>query len=109
MAVFLLSFAGVPLTAGFVAKFELFIAAVGGGAMWLVIAAVISSAITAFFYMRLIVLMFFREPEGSGVVVVESMGPSGAAIVVAVFVTVALGVLPQAVIALLGRAAMLLP
>ena len=78
-------------------------------AMWLVIAAVISSAITAFFYMRLIVLMFFREPEGSGVVVVESMGPSGAAIVVAVFVTVALGVLPQAVIALLGRAAMLLP
>ena len=109
MTVFLLSFAGVPLTAGFIAKFELFIAGVGGGALWLVIAAVVSSAITAFFYMRLVVLMFFRDPQEDRVVVVGSMGPSGAAITVAVFVTVALGVLPQAVLTLLGRAAMLLP
>ena len=109
MTVFLLSFAGVPLTAGFIAKFELFIAGVGGGALWLVIAAVVSSAITAFFYMRLVVLMFFRDPQDDRVVVVGSMGPSGAAITVAVFITVALGVLPQAVLTLLGRAAMLLP
>ena len=109
MTVFLLSFAGVPLTAGFIAKFELFVAGISGGALWLVIAAVISSAITAFFYMRLVVLMFFREPEQGRVVVVGSMGPSGAAITVAVFVTVALGVLPQVVLTLLGRAAMLLP
>ena len=109
MTVFLLSFAGVPLTAGFIAKFELFIAGVGGGALWLVIAAVVSSAITAFFYMRLVVLMFFRDPQEDRVVVVGSMGPSGAAITVAVFITVVLGVLPQAVLTLLGRAAMLLP
>ena len=109
MTVFLLSFAGVPLTAGFIAKFELFVAGISGGALWLVIAAVISSAITAFFYMRLVVLMFFRGPEAGRVVVVGSMGPSGAAITVAVFVTVALGVLPQVVLTLLGRAAMLLP
>ena len=109
MTVFLLSFAGVPLTAGFIAKFELFVAGISGGALWLVIAAVVSSAITAFFYMRLVVLMFFREPEQGRVVVVGSMGPSGAAITVAVFVTVALGALPQVVLTLLGRAAMLLP
>ena len=109
MTVFLLSFAGVPLTAGFIAKFELFVAGISGGALWLVIAAVVSSAITAFFYMRLVVLMFFRDPEAGRVVVVGSMGPSGAAITVAVFVTVALGALPQVVLTLLGRAAMLLP
>ena len=109
MTVFLLSFAGVPLTAGFIAKFELFVAGISGGALWLVIAAVISSAITAFFYMRLVVLMFFREPEDERVVVVGSMGPSGAAITVAVFITVALGVLPQVVLTLLSSAAMLLP
>ena len=109
MTVFLLSFAGVPLTAGFIAKFELFVAGIGGGALWLVIAAVASSAITAFFYMRLVVLMFFREPEDERVVVVGSMGPSGAAITVAVFITVALGVLPQVVLTLLSSAAMLLP
>ena len=109
MTVFLLSFAGVPMTAGFIAKFELFVAGIGGGALWLVIAAVASSAITAFFYMRLVVLMFFREPEDERVVVVGSMGPSGAAITVAVFITVALGVLPQVVLTLLSSAAMLLP
>ena len=53
--------------------------------------------------------MFFRDPQDDRVVVVGSMGPSGAAITVAVFITVALGVLPQAVLTLLGRAAMLLP
>jgi len=75
----------------------------------LVSASVVSSAISAFFYMRLVVLMFFRDPQEDRVVVVGSMGPSGAAIPVAVFITVVLGVLPQAVLTLLGRAAMLLP
>ena len=108
MTVFLLSFAGVPLTAGFIAKFDLFAAGINGGAAWLVIVAVVSSAITAFFYMRLVVLMFFREPQDDGVVVVESMGPSAVAIGLAIIVTAALGVVPQPVAELLGRAAMLL-
>lgn len=112
MTVFLLSFAGIPLTAGFIAKFELFVAGVHGGDTWLVLAAVASSAITAFFYMRLVVLMFFREPgtgEDDRVVVVQSMGPSGAAIAVAALATTVMGVLPQGVIGLLSHAAMLLP
>ena len=108
MTVFLLSFAGVPLTAGFIAKFDLFAAGINGGAAWLVIVAVVSSAITAFFYMRLVVLMFFRDPQDDGVVVVESMGPSAVAIGLAIIVTAALGVVPQPVAELLGRAAMLL-
>ena len=108
MTVFLLSFAGVPLTAGFIAKFDLFAAGINGGAAWLVIVAVVSSAITAFFYMRLVVLIFFREPQDDGVVVVESMGPSAVAIGLAIIVTAALGVVPQPVAELLGRAAMLL-
>ena len=108
MTVFLLSFAGVPLTFGFMAKFELFVAGVGGSA-WLVVAAVVSSAATAFFYMRLILLMFFHEPRGETVIVVGSRGPTAAAIGTAAFLTVALGVLPQAVLVVLGRAAMLMP
>ena len=108
MTVFLLSFAGVPLTFGFMAKFELFVAGVGGSA-WLVVAAVVSSAATAFFYMRLILLMFFHEPRGETVIVVGSRGPTAAAIGTAAFLTVALGVLPQAVLVVFGRAAMLMP
>lgn len=109
LAIFLLSFAGIPLTAGFMGKFLLFAAGIGGGATWLVIAAIISSAATAFFYMRAIVLMFFRDPEPDQVVVVGSMGPAAAAIGIAVFLTVVLGILPQAVVSTLASAAMLVP
>ncbi|MDO4242182.1 MAG: NADH-quinone oxidoreductase subunit NuoN [Actinomyces sp.] len=108
MTIFLLSFAGIPLTAGFVAKFDLFVAGVTGGAAWLVVAAVASSAATAFFYARLIVLMFFHEP-GPGRVVVSSNGLSAVAIVLAAVVTIGLGVLPEALLSALGDAVMLVP
>ncbi|WP_425955088.1 NADH-quinone oxidoreductase subunit NuoN [Xylanimonas sp. McL0601] len=55
--VFMLSMAGIPLTAGFVAKFGAFSAAVGAGAWPLALIGVIASAISVFFYVRLIVLM----------------------------------------------------
>ncbi len=62
-AVFLLAFAGIPLTSGFAGKFAVFKAAAEGGAGALVVVGVISSAIAAFFYIRVIVLMFFSEPQ----------------------------------------------
>ena len=64
---FLLSFAGIPLTAGFVGKFAVFTAAVEGGAWQLALVGVLASAAAAFFYVRIIVLMFFTEaPEAPG-------------------------------------------
>lgn len=109
MGVLLLSFAGIPLTAGFVGKFQVFLAGAEGGAIWLVVAAVASSAVTAFFYLRLTVLMFFREPQEGGAVVVASDGTTSAAVLIAVLLTVALGVLPQPVIEVFAQAAMLVP
>ncbi|WP_103063863.1 NADH-quinone oxidoreductase subunit NuoN [Actinomyces qiguomingii] len=109
MTLFMLSFAGIPLTAGFVAKFEVFIVGIAGGATWLVVAAIISSVATAFFYMRLVVLMFFREAEDERVTVVASMGPTALTIGLAAAVTVLVGVLPQTVAAMLANAAMLMP
>lgn len=58
-SLFLLSFAGIPLTAGFIAKFEAFSAAAEGGALPLVLVGVVASAISLFFYIRVIVLMYF--------------------------------------------------
>ena len=108
MAVFLLSLAGIPLTAGFMGKFIVFLAGVGAGATWIVVVAVASSVATAFFYMRLIVLMFFHDPEDQDVVVVGSTGLSMAAIGLAALLTVTMGVLPQAVLETLLQAAMLI-
>ena len=109
MTVFLLSFAGVPLTAGFMAKFRLFAAGLSGNGVPFVVLAVVCSAVTAFFYMRLIVLMFFHEPDGERSVVVASNGPIALAVGVAVMATIGLGILPQAAFDLFDRTAMLLP
>ena len=109
MTVFLLSFAGVPLTAGFMAKFRLFAAGLSGNGVPFVVLAVVCSAVTAFFYMRLIVLMFFHEPDGERSVVVASNGPIALAVGVAVMATIGLGILPQTAFDLFDQTAMLLP
>jgi NADH-quinone oxidoreductase subunit N len=62
LALFLLSLAGMPPTAGFIAKVAVFSAAVQAGYWPLVMIAVIASVIAAFFYIRVIVLMYMQEP-----------------------------------------------
>ncbi|MGW0554903.1 NADH-quinone oxidoreductase subunit NuoN [Streptomyces sp. NPDC002926] len=94
-AVFLLAFAGIPLTSGFTGKFAVFKAAAEGGAGVLVVIGVISSAIAAFFYIRVIVLMFFSEPKADGPTVAVPSPLTMTTIGVGVAVTLVLGVAPQ--------------
>lgn len=94
-AVFLLAFAGIPLTSGFAGKFAVFKAAAEGGAGALVVVGVISSAIAAFFYIRVIVLMFFSEPKPEGPTVAVPSPLTMTTIGVGVAVTLVLGVAPQ--------------
>ncbi|AEN11734.1 MULTISPECIES: NADH-quinone oxidoreductase subunit NuoN [unclassified Streptomyces] len=94
-AVFLLSFAGIPLTSGFSGKFAVFKAAADGGAAPLVVVGVISSAIAAFFYIRVIVLMFFSEPKADGPTVAVPSPLTMTTIAVGVAVTLVLGLAPQ--------------
>jgi NADH-quinone oxidoreductase subunit N len=65
-AVFLLSLAGIPLTAGFFAKYYMLSAAVkAGGIFWLVILAVLLAAVSVYYYFRVIQSMYFKsgQPE----------------------------------------------
>ncbi|MEU9111979.1 NADH-quinone oxidoreductase subunit NuoN [Streptomyces sp. NPDC048483] len=103
-AVFLLAFAGIPLTSGFAGKFAVFKAAAESGAGWLVVVGVISSAIAAFFYIRVIVLMFFSEPKADGPTVAVPSPLTTTAIAVGVVVTLALGLAPQYFLDLAGQA-----
>ncbi|MGA1775285.1 MAG: NADH-quinone oxidoreductase subunit N, partial [Nitriliruptoraceae bacterium] len=57
----LLSLAGIPLTAGFVGKLEVFRAGVAAGWTWLVVVGVLSSVIAAGFYLRIAGVMFLEE------------------------------------------------
>ena len=63
MTLFLLSLAGIPPTAGFIAKVNVFSAAIGAGYWGLVLIGVLLSVAAAFFYLRVIVLMYMQEPE----------------------------------------------
>ena len=104
-SLFLLSFAGIPLTSGFVSKFAVFKAAAEGGAVALVIIAVVASAIAAYFYVRVILLMFFTEPPTDAPDVTAPNGLTLAAIALTLLITFILGTWPQPVLDLADSAA----
>nr|WP_255498305.1 NADH-quinone oxidoreductase subunit NuoN [Nakamurella sp. PAMC28650] len=81
MSLFLLSFAGIPLTSGFIGKLSVFTAAVDAGMAPLVVVAMIATAITAFFYLRIVVLMYFSAPltAMTPVPAMSAVGAAGAA------------------------------
>ena len=65
MGIFMVSLAGFPPTAGFIAKYGLLSAAAANGYLWLVLIAVINTLISAYYYLRLIVNMYMKNEEGS--------------------------------------------
>jgi NADH-quinone oxidoreductase subunit N len=100
-AAFLLSFAGIPLTAGFVGKFAVFAAAFGSGGAVLGIVGLACSAAAAFFSARIIVAMFFESrsevsefPEAGLGIGVRTLGLTQIAVAVSLAVTLVLGVVP---------------
>lgn len=71
--VFLLSLAGIPLTAGFLAKFYMLKAAVQEGHyLWLVILGVLMAAVSVYYYFRVIQAMYFKEGEPQQIAVSAS-------------------------------------
>src|SRR5438270_1905824 len=96
LTIFMLSLIGIPATAGFLAKFLVFSAALSANAhptalVWLTIIGLVNSAVASYYYLRLIVVMYMREPTIS-----EAPAPaSGAmklALVLAAIATIYLGV-----------------
>jgi NADH-quinone oxidoreductase subunit N len=63
MWVFMLAFAGLPLTGGFVGKFYVFAAAYDAGKWWLVLAGVIGTAISLYYYLAVIRSLYMRMPD----------------------------------------------
>jgi NADH-quinone oxidoreductase subunit N len=106
MAVFLLSLAGIPPTAGFVGKLYLFQAAVGAELYGLAIVGVLTSVMGAYYYLRVVVYMYMRPAEG------ETEALSGAAMAfalgAAVAVVVVLGVIADPVVKLAQAASAIL-
>ena len=103
-AFFLLSMAGIPLTAGFIGKWAVFTVALAAGAWPVVIAAVLFSIVSVFFYVRVIVLMFFVDGEGELASVTRPSLLTSGTIAVGVAATLLLGVVPGPVLTLAAHA-----
>ena len=93
MLLLMFSFAGVPPTVGFYAKFSVLNAAVQTGHLPLVVMAVLFSLIGAFYYLRIVKLMYFDAPESHEKLYIQPdssllMGINGLAVL-------ALGILPN--------------
>jgi NADH-quinone oxidoreductase subunit N len=92
LTVLLLGMAGIPLTAGFVAKFGVFQDAWQAGYGWLVVGAVLMSVVAFFIYLRVIVAMYMGEAEGDELTAVPVSIRT--VLTVAIATTLVFGVVP---------------
>jgi NADH-quinone oxidoreductase subunit N len=100
LTLFLLAQAGVPLTAGFVAKLTVFSAAVDAGQYWLALIGMLAAVIGAFVYLRIILTMYAPEageeaPAGARIRVDAGTGIALAITATAILV---LGIIPGAML-----------
>jgi NADH-quinone oxidoreductase subunit N len=63
MAVFMFSLAGIPPTAGFLAKFNLFYNVVDAKLYWLAFLGILNSLVSVYYYLRVLVFMYMKEPH----------------------------------------------
>jgi NADH-quinone oxidoreductase subunit N len=105
MALFLFSLAGIPPTAGFIAKVRVFTVAIGAGHWELALIGVLASVVAAYFYLRVVTVMFMQEPADDA-----EPDPSllpRLAIVIPAVATLVLGVFPGLVTGFLDTAAVI--
>lgn len=93
MLIFLLAQAGVPLTSGFFAKFEVIAAAVDARSYWTAIVAMMAAVVGAYLYIRVLIAMFLSDPEEDAGPI--DVPPTVAVVLgVSVIVTLVFGIFP---------------
>ncbi len=111
--VFMLGFAGFPLTGGFFGKLFVFSAAYDAGDWWLVLVGVAATAVSLAYYLNVVRWLYMRTPPAAPMVAVGGSPPSdpalGVAVGAAVFVTVASFFAAQPILDLASDAAASLP
>ncbi len=98
MSIFLFSLAGVPPTAGFVAKFFMFGAVIEVGQIGLAIIGVLNSVVAAYYYLRLVVTMYSQPAEEKQPVAsLRIPAFCTLALIIAVWATLQIGILPSSI------------
>jgi NADH-quinone oxidoreductase subunit N len=90
---FLLSLAGIPPTAGFIAKFYVFSAAYNAGWLWLVLIAAVNSVISVGYYFKILRAMYFGVPSTDSPI--EINPPTRLTLAATALATLFFGIMPQ--------------
>ena len=94
--IFLLSLAGIPLTAGFLSKFYMLKAAMlTGKYLWLVIFAVLMAVVSVYYYFRVIQAMYFKSGDGQ---IIEVSAAFKWSMVLLAGIIILLGIFPNLII-----------
>lgn len=96
MVIAMLSLAGIPITAGFFAKYFIFSVMIGTTFKWLIILAILTSAVGVYYYFKVIIAMYFKEEDGEQEVKMETSHVLLLALTT--IFTLALGIVPKYVI-----------
>jgi NADH-quinone oxidoreductase subunit N len=87
----MLSLAGIPVTAGFFAKYYIFSTVIGEGHIWLVVIAILNSAIGVFYYFRIIIATYFKDGDGTFIAPIAAYK---VVLIITSIATLLLGILP---------------
>lgn len=96
MTVFLLSLAGLPITAGFFGKFYIFMGAINAGSIWLASVMVLTSVISYYYYFKIIRQMYMRGGESEAKLPLAA--GIGAVVVICLAGTLLMGLVPTYVL-----------
>lgn len=97
----MLSLAGIPLTAGFIGKFMMFGRVMQDYQIVLLVLAAINAVIGVFYYLRVVVHMYFKPAEREDRAAIAVPVNYQVVFVIAVILTLVIGVYPNLVIGLL--------
>ncbi|RNA67801.1 NADH-quinone oxidoreductase subunit N [Alteribacter keqinensis] len=93
MSAFLISLAGLPVSAGFTGKAWIFFQAISADMLWLAVIMIVTSIVSFFYYFGIIRQMFMKEPKEKEGQLRIPAGMSGIVTVTLIF-TLGLGILP---------------
>lgn len=93
LVLFLISLAGIPPTAGFIAKFYVFSVAYNAGWLWLVVLGAINSVISVGYYFKILHAMYFQAPASAASLEMDLL--TRCILGVTSFATLSLGISPQ--------------
>ena len=102
MAISLISLMGIPPTAGFWAKLNVFKAAVETDLVWLAVVGMVNSVISAYFYLRVIKAMYLAPSRREEPIATTL--PLNAAMAITVLGVLFMGIVPNYVMDLVGTA-----